>query len=170
MWASTTTQVRHIRVSVKRIDLKQDTAESNSTKQSTAAVVHSGVLHSCPFTTLVAMPPFELPSSACSSLTDATVRLELHCISFSHYCERARWTLRLLGIKYQEVRPSFTPMCMLKQIRDALVLDLKRVLRKQHLSWRHLEVEEARASTGRSQHVRTALSQHRRNVWRFLQV
>lgn len=46
---------------------------------------------------------YELPAAACSTVSNPGVRLVLHCIHFSHYCERARWTLRLLGIPYEEV-------------------------------------------------------------------
>lgn len=46
---------------------------------------------------------YELPAAACSTLNDPGVRLVLHCIRFSHYCERARWTLRLLGVPCEEV-------------------------------------------------------------------
>jgi hypothetical protein len=46
---------------------------------------------------------FELPAVACESLGDPGLKLVLHCITFSHYCERARWKLRLLGIPYDEV-------------------------------------------------------------------
>lgn len=46
---------------------------------------------------------YELPASAVASLANPDVRLELHNITFSHYCERARWTLRLLGVPYEEV-------------------------------------------------------------------
>lgn len=48
--------------------------------------------------------PYELPAAACDSLADPAIKLELHGISFSHYVERTRWTLRLLGIPYKEVR------------------------------------------------------------------
>jgi hypothetical protein len=48
---------------------------------------------------------YELPATAYDSLADPAIKLELHGISFSHYVERTRWTLRLLGIPYTEVRP-----------------------------------------------------------------
>lgn len=47
--------------------------------------------------------PFELPASAVETLGDPGIKLQLHGISFSHYVERARWTLRLLGLPFDQV-------------------------------------------------------------------
>lgn len=46
---------------------------------------------------------YKLPQSACSSLAEPDLKLVLHSIGFSHYCDRARWALRLLGLPYEEV-------------------------------------------------------------------
>jgi len=54
---------------------------------------------------------YELPAAACSTLNDPGVRLVLHCIRFSHYCERARWTLRLLGVPCEEVSRLLAGAC-----------------------------------------------------------
>jgi hypothetical protein len=48
-------------------------------------------------------PPFELPAIASETLGEPALQLQLHGISFSHYVERARWTLRLLGLPFEEV-------------------------------------------------------------------
>jgi hypothetical protein len=48
-------------------------------------------------------PTHTLPAAAARTLADPSLRLELHGISFSHYVERARWALRLLGLPYTEV-------------------------------------------------------------------
>jgi hypothetical protein len=45
----------------------------------------------------------ELPAAVAATVGAPDVQLVLHNICFSHYCERARWTLRLLGIPFKEV-------------------------------------------------------------------
>eukprot|EP00878_Enallax_costatus_P015977 GHUV01016753.1.p1 GENE.GHUV01016753.1~~GHUV01016753.1.p1 ORF type:complete len:339 (+),score=59.21 GHUV01016753.1:160-1176(+) len=46
---------------------------------------------------------YELPLAAYNTLSDTTIKFELHCITFSHYCERARCALRLLEVPFKEV-------------------------------------------------------------------
>lgn len=53
-----------------------------------------------------AIPKFRLPLAAVRTLGDPTLRLELHCIAFSHYCTKARWALQLCGLQFNEVRHS----------------------------------------------------------------
>lgn len=45
---------------------------------------------------------YVLPPPAVRTIGDPGATFELHNIAFSHYCDRARWALRLLGIPYKE--------------------------------------------------------------------
>eukprot|EP00775_Hariotina_reticulata_P005107 gene5107-5347_t len=45
-----------------------------------------------------------LPAAAVSTLDDSGLKLELHCIPFSHYNNKARWALRLSGLPFTEVQ------------------------------------------------------------------
>ncbi|KAI8468491.1 MAG: hypothetical protein J3K34DRAFT_522876 [Monoraphidium minutum] len=46
---------------------------------------------------------YQLPRAAVGALAAPALRLELHCITFSHYCTRARWALASAGLPYDEV-------------------------------------------------------------------
>ncbi|KAF6264084.1 hypothetical protein COO60DRAFT_1698526 [Scenedesmus sp. NREL 46B-D3] len=46
---------------------------------------------------------YELPAVAVRTLSDPALLLELHCISISHYCMRAKWALQLAGLPFTSV-------------------------------------------------------------------
>uniref|UniRef100_A0A383VTK7 GST N-terminal domain-containing protein n=1 Tax=Tetradesmus obliquus TaxID=3088 RepID=A0A383VTK7_TETOB len=53
--------------------------------------------------TATAEEVYELPAAAVRTLTQPGLRLELHCISISHYCMRAKWALQLAGLPFAAV-------------------------------------------------------------------
>lgn len=53
--------------------------------------------------TAAAEEVYELPAAAVRTLAQPGLRLELHCISISHYCMRAKWALQLAGLPYTAV-------------------------------------------------------------------
>lgn len=63
-------------------------------------------------------PDFQLPAAAVESLHDSDLVFHLHCIPFSHYCERGRWYLRLAGIHYK--RFDYLPMAHLSPMMKLL--------------------------------------------------
>jgi hypothetical protein len=40
---------------------------------------------------------------SCRTLREPGLRHELHCISISHYCMRAKWALQLAGLPFKSV-------------------------------------------------------------------
>ncbi|WIA42269.1 hypothetical protein OEZ86_008285 [Tetradesmus obliquus] len=53
--------------------------------------------------TAAAEEVYELPAAAVRTLAQPGLRLELHCISISHYCMRAKWALQLAGLPFDAV-------------------------------------------------------------------
>jgi hypothetical protein len=62
---------------------------------------------------------YVLTPAAARTIGDPSVIFELHCISFSHYCDKARWALRLLRIPYKEV--NYLPLAHMPAMGALLV-------------------------------------------------